>query len=296
MNFFPSRWPIMCAVMNQVSDLKLALAVYSAGAMPSLMVAGDNRVDRINIALSEFVKCTGHANIVLHLDYSDLVNVEIVKLIRQHRVSHVELFGALDASGMTTQQEFDHVMSSSLYRNGLKYVQSTAQTIIRVLTPSQATNVNAYALKGSDSAGFGGSLSVSELFDQQQTLTPDMPLITYGGVGTAKQVADYIRRGAAGVAVGTLFAASKESCLADTAKQKMVMASAESLTKFSTSQQALILGDQHQALTDSTPNRQTSLEAGIAGQGGLVYAGTAIDHVTHIRTAQEVVDYLTSEL
>ena len=286
----------MCAVMNQVSDLNLALAVHSAGAMPSLMVAGDNRVDRINIALSEFVKCTGRANIVLHLDYSDLVNVEIVKLIRQHRVSHVELFGALDASGMTTQQEFDHVMSSSLYQNGLKFVQSTAKIIIRVLTPSQATNVNAYALKGSDSAGFGGKLSVSELFDQQQTLTPDMPLITYGGVGTAKQVADYIRRGAAGVAVGTLFAASKESCLADTTKQKMIMASAESLTKFSTSQQALILGDQHQALTDSTPNRQTSLEAGIAGQGGLIYAGTAIDHVTHIRTAQEVVDYLTSEL
>jgi hypothetical protein len=286
----------MCAVMNQVSDLNLALAVHSAGAMPSLMVAGDNRVDRINVALAEFVKCTGHANIVLHLDYTDLVNVEIVKLIRQHQVSHVELFGALDASGMTTQQEFDHVMSGLLYRNGLKYVQSTAQTIIRVLTPSQATNVNAYALKGSDSAGFGGRSSVSELFEQQQALTPDMPLITYGGVGTAKQVADYIRRGAAGVAVGTLFAASKESCLADTTKQKMVIASAESLTKFSTSQQALILGDQVQVLDDATPNRQTSLEAGIAGQGGLVYAGTAIDHVTHIRTAQEVVDYLTSEL
>ena len=122
-NFFPSRWPIMCAVMNQVSDLKLALAVHSAEAMPSLMVAGDNRADRINIALSEFVKCTGHANMVLHLDYSDLVNVEIIKLIRQHRVSHVELFGALDASGMTTQQEFDHVMSNSLYQNGLKFVQ-----------------------------------------------------------------------------------------------------------------------------------------------------------------------------
>jgi enoyl-[acyl-carrier protein] reductase II len=296
LNFFPSRYPIMCAVMNQVSDLKLALAVHEAGAMPSLMVAGDNRADRINVALCEFVKCTGCANIVLHLDYSDLVNAEIIKMIRHYKVSHVELFGALDASGMTTQQEFDHVMSSALYSNGLKYVQSTTQTIIRVLTPSKSSNVNAYALKGSDSAGFGGRSSVSELFEQQQALTPDMPLITYGGVGTAKQVADYIRRGAAGVAVGTLFAASKESCLADTTKQKMVMASAESLTKFSTSQQALILGDQVQVLDDATPNRQTSLEAGIAGQGGLVYAGTAIDHVTHIRTAQEVVDYLTSEL
>lgn len=295
-SFFPSRWPIMCAVMNQVSDLNLALAVHAAGAMPSLMITGNNRADKIDLALSEFVKCTGHANIVLHLDYYDLVNVEIVKLIRQHKVSHVELFGALDTGSITTQQEFDHVMTSLLYRNGLKFVQSTTQTIIRVLTPSQATNVNAYALKGSDSAGFSGNLSVTELFDQQQARTPSMPLITYGGVGTPKQVADYIRRGAAGVAVGTLFAATKESCLADSTKQQMIGATKNSLTKFSTSQQALILGNHEQVIADNTPNRQTSLEAGIAGLGGHIYAGLGIEHVNEIKTVKQVVDYLIQDL
>jgi hypothetical protein len=186
-NFFPSRYPIMCAVMNQVSDLKLALAVNEAGAMPSFMACGTGRVDKINTALNEFSKCTGHANLVLNLNYEELANVDIIKLVKQYKVSHVELFGALDSRGMTTQQEFEHVMSAPLYRNGLKFLQSTTQTIIRILTPTgKQSNVNAYALKGSDSAGFTGklSLSVPDLFTQQRQLTPGMGLIPYGGIGT----------------------------------------------------------------------------------------------------------------
>ena len=300
MSFFPSRYPIMCAVMNQVSDLRLALAVHEAGAMPSLMsnliIGHENRDDRLHNLLNEFSKLTGHANIVLQLDHLDLKNPKILKLVKHYQVSHVELFGALDSMGMTTKQEFDYTMQDPMYSRGLKFLQSVSKTIIRVLSPSDATNVNAYALKGSDSAGFGGELSVSELFDQQQQRTPGMPLITYGGVGTPKQVADYIQRGAAAVAVGTLFAATKESCLADSTKQQMISATKNSLTKFSTSQQALILGNQEQVIADTTPNRQTSLEQGVAGTGGHIYAGTGIEHVNEIKTVKQVVDYLIQDL
>ena len=300
MSFFPSRYPIMCAVMNQVSDLRLALAVHEAGAMPSLMsslmVGHENRVDQLHSALGEFSKLTGHANIVLHLHQVDLKNPKMLKLVKHFQVSHVELFGAFDLMGMTTKQEFDYIMQDPVYSSGLKFLQSISKTIIRVLSPIDAANVNAYALKGSDSAGFGGELSVSELFDQQQQRTPNMPLITYGGVGTPKQVADYIQRGAAAVAVGTLFAATQESCLADSTKQQMISATKNSLTKFSTSQQALILGDQEQVLADPTPNRQTSLEQGVAGTGGHIYAGTGIEHVNEIKTVKQVVDYLIQDL
>lgn len=290
-DFFPSRWPIMCAVMNGVSDLSLALAVHEAGAMPSLMVNGEHRIEKLGSVLREFVKSVGHANLVLSLNYYDLVNIDIVKLVRQYKVSHVELLG------MTSQQEFDHVMSEPLVRNGLKFVQSTTKIMIRIFSPTQArSQLQAYALKGSDSGGFTGNLSVSELFVQQQQLTPGMKLIPYGGIGTAKQVAEYIRRGAAAVAVGTLFAATKESCLAESVKQQMILSSSTALTKFTTSQQALVLGPHSEVVADITPNRQASLESGIAGQGGLIYAGKSIDYVTKTRSVQEVVDYLTSEL
>ena len=296
-DFFPSRWPIMCAVMNGVSDLSLALAVHEAGAMPSLMVNGEHRIEKLGSVLREFVKSVGHANLVLSLNYYDLVNIDIVKLVRQYRVSHVELLGSLDSLEITSQQEFDHVMSEPLVRNGLKFVQSTTKIMIRIFSPTQArSQLQAYALKGSDSGGFTGNLSVSELFVQQQQLTPGMKLIPYGGIGTAKQVAEYIRRGAAAVAVGTLFAATKESCLAESVKQQMILSSSTALTKFTTSQQALVLGTHSEVVADITSNRQASLESGIAGQGGLIYAGKSIDYVTKTRSVQEVVDDLTSEL
>ena len=294
--FFPSRWPIMCAVMNGVSDLNLALAVNQAGAMPSLMIVGDNRVDQLHSSLKEFVRCTGHGNIVLQLNYHDLTSYTLMKSIKQFKISHVELIGELDTPGMTTKQEFDQVMQNPMYAKGLKFIQSISKTIIRVLTPCDSSDVSAYALKGNDSAGFGGALSVSELFDQQKQRTPDMNLITYGGVGTPKQVADYIQRGAAGVAVGTLFAATQESCLSTDTKHKMISANSAALVKFETTQQALILGDPVLVASDSTPNRQTSLDSGIAGLGGLVYAGSAIDYVTEIRTVKQVVDYLAQDL
>lgn len=283
--------------MNQVSDLSLALAVHEAGAMPSLMVNGEHRAEKISSALSEFVKSVGHANLVLSLNYYDLVNIDIVKLVRQYKVSHVELLGALDSLQMTTRQEFDHVMSDSLFRNGLKFIQSTTKTMIRIFSPTEAqSQLQAYALKGSDSGGFTGNLSVSELFARQRQLTPGMKLIPYGGIGTAKQVADYIQQGAAAVAVGTLFAATKESCLAQSVKQQMISSSSTDLTKFTTSQQALVLGPHSEVVADITPNRQASLNSGVAGQGGLIYAGKSIDYVTKIRSVQEVVDYLSSEL
>lgn len=283
--------------MNQVSDLSLALAVHEAGAMPSLMVNGEHRVEKISSALSEFVKSVGHANLVLSLNYYDLVNIDIVKLVRQYKVSHVELLGALDSLQMTTRQEFDHVMSDSLFRNGLKFIQSTTKTMIRIFSPTDAqSQLQAYALKGSDSGGFTGNLSVSELFARQHQLTPGMKLIPYGGIGTAKQVADYIQQGAAAVAVGTLFAATKESCLAESVKQQMILSSSTDLTKFTTLQQALVLGSHSEVVADTTPNRQSSLDSGVAGQGGLIYAGKSIDYVTKIRSVQEVVDYLSSEL
>ena len=293
MNFFPSRWPIMCAVMNGVSDLNLALAVHAAGAMPSLMITGADKDQQIDAALNEFKHCTGHANIVLQISYDDLINSSIPRLLRQYRVSHVELFGTLNSLGMTTVGEFDHMQHDPLIAKGIQFINSISKIIMRVLTPSDTSPIDAYAVKGHDGAGFGGKLSTSDLFDQQKHRTPSMPLIAYGGIGCPGAVTDYIRRGAAAVAVGTMFAATKESCVAETTKQHMVGSSADSLTKFASSQQALVLGDVSE---DHTPNHQMSLDQGIAGQGGLVYAGTAIDHVTKIRTVQEVVDYLTSEL
>ena len=93
MKFFPTRWPIMCAVMNRVSDLNLALAVHEAGAMPSLQISryNDNRTinhDTVNAELAEFVNLAGTSNLVLAVAPEDLFDYTFVKLINHYRISH----------------------------------------------------------------------------------------------------------------------------------------------------------------------------------------------------------------
>jgi len=291
-NFFPSRWPIMCAVMNQVSDLNLAVAVHAAGAMPSLQINRYNsdrtiNHDLVNQELSEFVKQTGTGNVVLVVAEEDLFDYKFIKLVRQYRISHVELLGnEIDNSIYTHKPQF-HL--------GLQYIKQNSKVLSRIVSKTSTNpHPDAFCVKGKESAGFAGNISVSDLFEQQKAIT-NQALIPYGGVGTPAQVKHYLDRGAAGVAVGTLFAATKESCLSTQTKLEMCKASSTQLTQFSnTEQNALVLGPLES--TEQDWNHERDLKNGIAGQGGLVYAGAGIDHITEIRTVKQVVDYLTQDL
>ena len=282
----------MCAVMNQVSDLNLALAVHAAGAMPSLQINRYNNDrtinhDFVNQELSEFTKSTGNCNVVLAISEEDLLDIAFIKLIQQHKVSHVEILSnAIDNSSYWYNPRFQF---------GLKYIKQTSKVLARILGAVSANpHADAFCIKGKESAGFSSSVSVSDLFDQQQVIS-DTALIPYGGIGTPVQVKQYMDRGAAGVAVGTLFAATRESCLSTKTKLAMCGSNSDQLSQFKeTGQNALVLGTLESKEQDW--NHEHDLKNGIAGHGGLVYAGSAIDHVTEIRTVQQVVDYLTSEL
>lgn len=284
--------------MQGASDLVLACAIHQAGAMPSLQI--DWKKDRttkhdiLNQQIQDFVKLTGSTHCVLQLEYTDLKDQQTLNIIKSYNISHIEIIGLIGKiSNDRMQYEFDIVMSQPKYLEGFNQIRSHARVLTRIFTPSLGKGIDAYALKGADSAGWSGNLSVKDLFLQQKLQTPDIPLIPYGGIGTPEQVAWYIKNGAAGVAVGTLFAATQESCLSEKTKTAMVQSSKQDLQKLHSTQRALVFGDISQ---DTEPNYVSSLNQGIAGLGGLLYAGSAIDHVTHIRTVQQVVDYLTSEL
>ena len=282
----------MCAVMNGVSDLKLAAAVADAGAMPSLQINRYNNDltinhDAVDQELNEFVKLTGNSNVVLVAAEEDFLDYEFIKLVRQYKISHVEILGnEIDTSAFWYNSQF--IL-------GLRYLQKTSKIMSRLLS-NTSTNMHpdAFCIKGKESAGFAGSTSVAELFSKQQQIS-NKAVIPYGGIGTPAQVKQYIDQGAAGVAVGTLFAATHESCLSHETKLAMCNSSSANITQFKeTGQNALVLGSLQSNKKDW--NHSLDLKNGIAGQGGLIYAGSAIDHVTEIRTVKQVVDYLTQDL
>jgi enoyl-[acyl-carrier protein] reductase II len=297
-NFFPSRWPIMCAVMNGVSDLNLALAVRKAGAMPSLLLNrynSDNTInyDLINDALNEYQRITGDVNLVFAIAEEDLFDYQLVKILRHFKVSHVEF--------LSNHIDTSHIWHRKDFQTAIKYMQSTTKIMSRIFNTKENDLVDALCIKGKESAGFSGTVSVKDTFQKQKLITPATAIIPYGGVGTPEQVKYYITQGAAGVAVGTLFAASMESCLSTEVKTAMCKKSSTDITIFSdTNQNALVLGEKDQVLTSNTHdwNRSSSLATGIHGNGevGHIYAGHSIDYVTKIRSVAEIVDYLTELL
>ncbi len=286
--------------MNRGSSLELALAVHEAGAFPSLFLLPDDPQGKdcsyIVSVLEQFREKTGNLNVVMAVNRQALTNKELVNVLRKYSPSHIELLPS-DSDGDT-----DNVYSflnTPIIKLALKSLRVKSKLILRLYKPATtdiASQFDAFYIKGKESAGKTGNWSVKDLFLEQKKLTPSIPVIPLGGVGTPEQVAWYLEQGAAAVGVGTMFAVCAESPLSTSVKEKIVGASSKDLTVLSdTKQNCLVLGD-----VQSAPdwNRDASLAHGISGNGnlGLVYLGTAVDYATKIRTVKETVDFLCSQL
>jgi NAD(P)H-dependent flavin oxidoreductase YrpB (nitropropane dioxygenase family) len=321
--YFNSRYPILEAAMYKGSDVPLALACHQAGIFPSLVIpymhisantvlenhSQQQYIDDTDNSLVEFKKGTGLnvCDIVLSIDSSQFFNPLILKIVKSHRVSHLEVFPNFsDTSDLwgALQNKFGKNFQSMM--NLAVKSLGNIKIMERRSSAAKSANNTALNIKGSDSGGFNTSeYTTSELFDIQKALTPDAVIIPHGGIGTPSQVADYLTRGATAVAVGTVLAASLESSLSMEAKQKMVSSKKEDLARFpDTNQQALVLGNKEFVLSDQSKvtkedwNRDYSLESGIKSTGdqGHIYAGAAVDTITEIKSVKEIVRYLVSEI
>jgi len=294
-NFFPCRYPIVEALMNTASDVGLAAAVADAGAFPSLWLS--ETADEADMQLTEFKKLIGHSNLIIPLRTTQFKNLDLVRVIRKHQVSHIEIF-RVDNDGKI--KDIDQIKEQhDRIQRVLKVLRNTSKLIMRIFDDTtNVTGIDAYAIKGKESAGTSGSWSVKDLFLQKKVSDPDKYLIPYGGIGTPDQVAYYINHGAPAVAVGTLFAASLESPISLEVKMQMVKATADDLCSgHQHEQNQLILGQTIQIDNDDW-NRTQQLKASIFGPGdqGFVYAGHSIDHVKGVRPVKEIVEYLCQTL
>lgn len=321
--FFTSKYPIVEASMYGGSDLPLAIACWDAGIFPSIyvhsMIKDDTYTDKVNDTLKEFIATTGSGNIVFGIEFDDLFNTSLVKVLKSHKVSHLEVLPILRGN-TRDNSEAEWLEKNYGRRNVMDAVMKILAPIkiMRRKTMFTSSSDNywnpfgqyaknnpmdyAYCVKGSDSAGWTGESTTAEMFATQKHLTPDAIVIPYGGVGTPEQVASYINNGATAVAVGTLLAASKESTLSVETKLAMISSKKDSITKLGdTGQNSLILGNKESVIQDretSGWNRSKSLNIGLRGDGksGHIYVGSAIDHITEIKSVKEIVEYLVSLL
>jgi NAD(P)H-dependent flavin oxidoreductase YrpB (nitropropane dioxygenase family) len=300
---FQSQYPILEACMNKGSTVELAIAVHKAGGYPSLCSWTYNgKPELMQRDLDKFVQSTGTNRIHLSFELHEYESIAVQDIVKSHHIPTMEIiYGDKNTFRPTaTEQELTTDLIALL-----EPIKALGTKVFkRMYDPvDQATMdlhlLDGFCIKGAESAGFTGHTPIRELFLKQLELTPRAMLIPYGGVGTAEQVKDYINLGAEMVAVGTVLALSVESPLSIETKLAAIQKQSADLTKFVHEvggverKQSALQFQPYRGPDDA--NGTMGLLRGMRGrQDGHVYLGHGIDHVSELKTCQQIIQQLSA--
>lgn len=288
-NFLPCKHPIICAPMNQVSDLRLALAVHAAGCFPSLVLPNymthgvTLHIDKLENDLKSFNEITSGMNLLFAMDPEYVLNPDIFKLIKRYNISHIELLCDIVDNRAVKQ------VIRSLRTAGVKfyYKRLEVEQLDDVLD-----YIDAVTIKGHNAAARVGTSHVS-LADKVTMLTknyPGLAIIASGGIATHSDILKYLDAGAAAVCLGTAFALTHESAISIETKQKMISSSFDQVVQLGDARQnALKFSD----FKYTDYNNTGGLREGVRDPTvGHIFAGQAIDTIKSIRSVAELVNSL----
>jgi NAD(P)H-dependent flavin oxidoreductase YrpB (nitropropane dioxygenase family) len=300
---FQSNYPILEACMNKGSTVELAIAVHQAGGYPSLCSWTYNgRPELMQRDLDRFVNATGSNRIHLSFELHEYEDSAIYSIVKSHMIPTIEIiYGDKNTFRPTsTEQE----LTADVIRL-LEPIKALGTKVFKRIYDSVSQDmmtqhlIDGFCIKGSESAGFTGHVSVMDLFLQQQSLTPNAMLIPYGGVGTAEQVKKYMDLGAETVAVGTVLALSAESPLSTETKLAAIKKQSKDLTQFPhvvgnvERKQNALQFEPYQGPDDA--NGTMGLLRGMRGKtDGHVYLGQGINHVSEIESCKDIIQRLAS--
>jgi NAD(P)H-dependent flavin oxidoreductase YrpB (nitropropane dioxygenase family) len=282
---FNSRHPIVCAPMNGVSDLKLALACAQAGIVPSLIPYNYKDFNQFFIDLSTYKNIT-HSDIIIALRLDEVVDDRLHNKLMRSGITHIELL------------EFTE---SDLTDNNINKIQSIRNSgikiILKVLTHNDISayknTIDAVTIKSNESAGRSeeGIDLISEI-KTISSLYPNIKIIASGGVKNNTDLRLLLNEGATAVGIGTLFAMSKESSIPIHVKTKLLQKSSEDITRLKNGaqQRAVIFEEKSSDDFNNTIGLNTGLQTGTSGH---IFVGNAIDTITDILSVQDIVNYLT---
>ncbi|HWL69790.1 MAG TPA: nitronate monooxygenase [Geminicoccus sp.] len=198
--------------MTWVSERNLVTALGRAGAF-GVLACGAMTPER----LDEEIQATqalsdapfGVNLIVMHPDLARLVQVCL-----DRKVSHIVLAGGLP-----------HKDTIQAIRQGGAKLVCFAPTLA-LAKKLVRSGADALVIEGSEAGGHVGPVSTSVLAQEILPFVTDVPVFVAGGIGHGEMIAAYLRMGAAGVQMGTRFAAATESIAHPAFKQAFVRASA----------------------------------------------------------------------
>ena len=292
-DFFNCRHPIVAAPMNQVSDLNLAIACYNAGIFPSLslynqVTNGKVDLDKSTRIIKDFQNSTGSAGILLSLAIEDFFKLNVQEFIINNKISHLEIIGDYDIVGSSKWHELSALMTI--------FKQNNTTTILKALDSNNIDNsLDAVMLKGALGAGRGLThLDIDFELLKIKEKYPTVPVIISGGIGKPHEVKKYMNLGCMAVSIGTLLAASEESCVSKETKERMIQSSYDDVIRIKgIRQNALMFGK----VENDDYNNTNSLAKGIRNPTeGHIFAGKSINSVNEILPVKDIIENLTKGL
>lgn len=278
------------ASMNQVSDLNLALAGHHAGIFPSLSLFNywkDNefKFDDLERDLDTFTRITSTTNLLISLIPNHLFSQKILEMLVEKNFLNIEIVDGLDFSSIPKVQKI---------RKDLKHRGMCV--FLKAISPKLIMETDVLILKGNEGAGkfLDNKYTLKELFEFASNAFPSLPIIPSGGIKNSDDVKYYINRNAYAVAIGSLFAFSKDSKISDETKNKVMNLSSAHLSNIKNRNQNGIVFEE---IENDNENNTVSLKLGIETSAkGHIFVGKSIDSIVSIKTVKELVDDLVSKI
>lgn len=291
-HFFNSKYPIIAAAMNQVSDLNLAIACYKEGIVASISafnyIGAQIDVENMSKDLESFVNLTNSKNLIFSISTSLLKIPKIVEIINENN------FGAIELA-VWNPLEF-HLLKN--IKSPIILKTTCSDYYEKMKFSFLEDYVDAIIIKGKDGAGtvnLNNNLSLKELFLTLKDNHPKLSIIPSGGISTSKQIKEFLDLGAEYVSIGSLFAFSSESKISKETKEKIVNSSFEDVVVFeNSSQHAIKFGNISE--TDNFNNTKSLIKGMQNPSEGHVFIGKGVDNINKIQTVNEIVNDLIKDL
>ncbi|SCV65654.1 Nitronate monooxygenase [Anaplasma phagocytophilum] len=202
-DFLGSRFAIMGGAMSWVSEPYLVSAISNAGGF-GVLACGAMSTSDLKTAIEKTFELTslpfGVNLIVMHPDLDSLIDTCL-----QAGVSHIVLAG-----GIPSGKVISTIKNSNARSMCFAPSLSVARRLVRM-------GVDALIIEGMEAGGHIGPVSTSVLaqeilpFFRKSPQLCDVPVFIAGGIGTGDMIGSYLKMGACGCQIGTLFVCASES-------------------------------------------------------------------------------------
>ena len=212
-DFLGAEHAIMAGAMSWVSERHLVSAMSNAGGF-GVIACGAMTVDLLDKEIAGTKERTdkpfGVNLITMHPDLDALID-----LCGRHKIGHVVLAGGLPPAGA-----IDRIKAGGAKVICFAPALALAKKLIR-------SGVDALVIEGMEAGGHIGPVTTSVLAQEiLPAVATEVPVFVAGGIGRGEAIAAYLEMGAAGVQLGTRFAASTESIAHPNFKKAFFRASA----------------------------------------------------------------------